>query len=209
MKRIFVSLIIGVAVAFGYSLPAKACIIEIQPSTNTVNLGETVSVDIVVSQRDQPEEAAITAFDLDVAYDDSIISLTDASFGTNLGEPDVDSYTDTIFSYSGLQDLYQDSYFLDDEIVDLNMQPDDSFTLATLTFDATGLGSTELSFVGDWLEVVGLDNTVLDVSYISGFISVVDGSSTAVPELDPNTANAALAFLIGCILVLSGRRRFV
>jgi hypothetical protein len=205
MKRFVLLIIVVVVVAFGQALPVNAAIIEISPRTGTVDLGDSVSVDIVVSDRTGTNEEAISGFDFDVAYDDTMITLTDASFGTQLGDPLFDSFTDTSYSESGLQDFYQFSYLSDADLIAL--QSEDSFILASMTFDAIGVGSTDLMFVGDWLELLGLNYTILDPTYVSSSITIVDGSVNAIPELDPNAAGASLLLLIGGVMVLAERRR--
>lgn len=135
----------------------------------TVTNGESVFVDIVVS--DLGAEA-VTAFDLAVAYDVSVLDGVGVTYGTQLGDPGVDTVNggflgdDPFNSWidgPGFVDLWDISYLYDWELQDL--QGDGPVTLATIEFLATtddAEVTTQLSFFWDeWNDVKGLNNRVI------------------------------------------------
>ncbi len=77
----------GVAVLIGLLqiASAEAIDLSVSPSAQTVDLGDPASVDIVVSNLGGE---IVSAFDLDITYDASIIEATNVSFGPLLGDLD-------------------------------------------------------------------------------------------------------------------------
>ena len=172
--------------------PAWAMTISLEPTTQTVAVGDSFDVNLVVS--DVGGEG-VGAFWIDVTYDTSILSITDSdvTFGTSLGTGlDVDAIADTT-SFPGIVDLFEVS-FLDSTTL-LGLQSA-SFTLATLTFTADGLGTSDLS------------SDVINVGDAFGYtvygVQTADAKVTATPV--PGAIYLLGTGLIG--LVGFGRRRF-
>ncbi len=199
MRRILFSIIIGLALVSIQALPVKAAIISVQPAEETVDIGETVVIDLVVSELAAGE--IISSYDLDLTYDNSIVTYNnDATFGTGLG------------SSLQLADEYMTGAILlmevsDESDADLQALQSDSFTLATLSFTAADYGSTDLDLFS-MTGIVGLGGAdiTLDTSLVSGLINV---QPKVIPELDGNAAGSALVLLLGSVFVFSGRRRRV
>jgi hypothetical protein len=160
--------------ALGFSLlwinSALAISLGFVPSTQTVGL-ESFYVDVVISGLDSAGEV-VSSFDLDVTYDDTILSATGVTFGNFLGGPS-DSFQDFILK-PGLIDFAETS-LLSDSGLD-SLQPD-SFTLATLNFVAISLGTSALQFSGGADDIKGRDAQALTVEPSDGSVSV-----SAVPE---------------------------
>lgn len=72
----FVLLTLGV-----HSIQAQAAIIGFNPSSQTVELGDNVSVDLTISGLGAD---VLTGFDLDVSFDDSVPGFAGFDFGTEL-----------------------------------------------------------------------------------------------------------------------------
>lgn len=189
----------GVAVVVGLLTVASAHAIglKITPTSQTVGLGDSASVDIEVY--DLGAEI-VAAFDLDLLYDPAILDATDVEFGSelSLGMPFIFSLPSEDLSIPGVVDFAEVS-LLPDAFLSA-IQPD-SFTLATISFDAIGLGTSALTLVVNddplFNDVKGLENGVLD------FDLVADGSITVVEELTPTPEPGTISLLgVGLIGML-------
>ncbi len=163
---------------------ASAATIGFSPASQTVAVGDSLAVDLVISDLDGE---IVSAYDLDVTYDASILSATNVTFGPFLGDEFFfEVFNDFDLSGPGVVDLAQLSLLSDFELA--LMQPD-SFVLATLEFDAVGLGTSSLDFVFDAPNgIQGRDALPLDIAAQSG-------SASVVPE-----PGAALLFVVGGVV---------
>jgi hypothetical protein len=180
MKRIFV---LGIAAfaALVIAAPARAVTISFVPTSTTVDVGDSVDIDVVISGLALDEEI-VSAFDLDVDYDLSIVNATGVTFGPYLGLPPDEVFQDFFLS-PGFIDFFAVSSLKDNELAIL--QPDDSFVLATLSFDALAPGTTALIFDPvkfPGVLVVGRADTPLDVTALPGEIIVRGPISTPEPS---------------------------
>ncbi len=174
---------------------AEALTIGFSPATATVEIGSVVLVDVVVS--DLGGEI-VSAYDLDVTYDASILSVTDVTFGLSLGdEAWWEVFNDSNTSVPGLIDFAQLSLLSDADLAAL--QPA-SFTLATLEFQAVAAGTSSLDFTFDTFnDIKGLNAEMLEVDAGSGSVTV----SNPIPE-----PHAALVFGLGAMVIgMSSTRR--
>jgi hypothetical protein len=178
----------GVVLALGVLSGSSALAVTIgfSPDSQTVGPGDSLTVDIVVS--DLGGEI-VSAYDLDITYDASVIAATSVAFGPLLGDEALfEVFNDYDLSVPGLVDLAQLSLLSDAEL--LALQGGDSFALATLGFDAVGLGTSSLDYVFDaFNDIKGLNAQPLEVVAQSGAVSVI-------PE-----PGAALLFVVGVIAV--------
>ncbi len=182
MKKLALVNIIGIALLL---MPATAGAISIgfSPGSQTVDVGDPVFVDVVIS--DLAGEI-VSAYDLDVTFDASILTATDVVFGSFLGDEFFfEVFNDFDLSGSGVVDFAQLSLLSD---LDLALMQPDSFVLATIEFAAIGGGTSALDFVAP-LDIKGLGASIIDVDPASG-------SVTAVPE-----PSAALVFALGAFIV--------
>ena len=175
-------------------LSAGAISIDFSPVSQTVGPADTVLVDIVIS--DLAGEI-VSAYDLDVTFDPTILSATDVSFGSFLGDEaffEVFSHFD--LSAAGVVDFAQLSLLSD---LDLALQQPDAFVLATLEFEAIGLGTSALDFVFDvFNDLKGTGAQVLNVTAGSGSVT----GTVVVPE-----PHAALLFALGTWVIGTAIRR--
>ena len=180
---------------------SQAISINFNPLTQNIPLGSSFDVDIVVSGLEavSPNEI-VSAYDLQVSYDESLLSTTGFSFGFFLnGGDSFLSFQDVDLSNSGIVNLSELSLLFDFELDPL--QPD-SILLATLRFYALGPGTSSLTFIPDptfGVDVKGLNDQILPLSFNSASVTVV---SQAVPE--PSTL---LLFGVGLVFLAIGRRR--
>ncbi|MBW2275344.1 MAG: hypothetical protein JRG96_18920 [Deltaproteobacteria bacterium] len=158
--------------AFG----AHAASIGFVPSSQTVAPGDLASVDVVVS--DLAGEI-VSAYDLDITYDDSVISAQSVVLTSALGnESSFEAFYDSDLSTSGVVDIAGLSLLSDAEL--LSRQGGDSVVLATITFRAGDAGTSSLDFVFDaFNDIKGSNGRVLDVTPESGSIGVVPEPTSA------------------------------
>lgn len=178
-----------------FAQPAAAVDIGFDPSAQDVELGGTAEVDIVFS--DLGDEI-ISAYDLDITYDTSVLDAIGVVFTTALGEESFfEVFNDFDVSTPGLVDLAQLSLLPDAVLAAVQGSAD--VVVATVLFDAVGVGTTGLAFSFDaFNDVKGRDGAVLPIVAGDGSVSVTRQSSP-VPE-----PSAALLFALGALLV---RRR--
>ena len=192
MRRITFQNLIVAALSLFVVGTASAATIGFSPASQTVAVGDFLSVDLVIS--DLGGEI-VSAYDLDVVYDASILSAVSVSFGPLLGDELLfEVFNDYDLSVPGLVDLAQLSLLSDAQL--LALQGGDSFVLATLGFDAVGLGTSSLDFVFDaFNDIKGMNAQPLEIVAQSG-------AASAVPE-----PSAAVVFALGAAVVAAGIRR--
>lgn len=181
-KNILQSLLVGFFILMGAS-PARAVMIDFVSNNITVEFGSSFNVDVVVSGLHENDPAQIvSAYDLYISYDPSIIDAAAVLFGSNLngGDP---AKSDQGYSNSatGELNIWELSH-LGDLSLDA-MQPD-TFTLATISFDTVAEGTSSLEFIDHpffgFQDIKGLDAVPLQVEIGAG--SVLVGPAAVVPE---------------------------
>jgi hypothetical protein len=78
-----------------------------------------------------------------------------------------------------------------------------SGTLATLTFDAIGVGTSPVTIQNVRL----LDSTSKSIRDVTTGGSVTVSTTTKAPEIDPESAMSGISLLLGGLAVLRGRRQ--
>lgn len=178
--------VIAIAVCCGAlsSAPARAVIISMDPLLSVVNEGDSFGVDIWVSGLERRQDEIVSAYDLDILFQGSILSATGFTFSAELGGPD-----DVLSGFSssfGYADIFSVS-FLDDDF--LAAQEGGRVLLGQLQFAALHAGVTLLQFGDDPLSgrnIVGRNALTLDPIFSIPSITVVR------PVTEPGTL-----FLLG------------
>lgn len=155
-KSFLLGLIAGIALLC-VSLPAMALTLKVQPVSQNVFAGDTAVVDLVISELGDVASPSLGTFEIDVSFDASFLALDAA-------DADGDSIIDSVtLDPTGQLDLWglggnpagaeltsPGNLNLFDVSLDLPFDLEDSqapaFTLATLTFDAIGPGTSRLTF---------------------------------------------------------------
>jgi len=170
-------------------------ILSFTPNTQTVLLSGQASVNIVATNL---QNEYIGAFDFDVSWDNSILSLASASFGNALGGGSLSLQSESTNNSLGTSNLAESSLL--SSLTSLQTGTT-NIILATLVFDALNVGQSVLSLTGNIAGggFLGNENgNLLAASANTGLINVV---STSIPE--PETL-----FLVGVgFLALFGLRR--
>jgi hypothetical protein len=183
--------------------PAQAVAIQFTPDTSAGFVGDVFNIDVFVSGLSAGESREIvSAFDLDVFYDPTILNATSVTFGAALGLADIDTFTSSFLS-SGRIDFANVSLLRNDQLGDLQ---GDSVLLASLTFSAIGIGSSALTF--DTLTPPGIDLVGRDpferlpIDTAGSALLTVNERPASVPE--PGTL---LLLGMGLLGLLAARKR--
>ena len=189
MRKIFSSIAVGLISLTLLAVSVNAATIGFSPSASAGNIGDPLSIDIVIS--DLGGEI-VSAYDLDVTYDDAILSATGVSFTAALGDEGFfEAFYDSDLSTSGIVDLAGVSLLSDADL--LALQGGDAVTLASLEFTVIANGASVLDFNFDaFNDVKGSNAQILPLD--------VNPGSVAAPIPEPS---AALLFFVG-ILVTRG-----
>ncbi|MFQ5777824.1 MAG: cohesin domain-containing protein [Terriglobia bacterium] len=148
MRRLFSASLFLVLLMALSPLPAQAdSFIVLSPGTITIPEGVSFSMELSISGLGLFMAPSLGAWDLDVLFDSSILGFTGATFGDPILGDQLDlfglgSITGVDNSLPGVLNLFQLSL---DFPIDLDTLQADSFVLATLDFDAIGVGSSALT----------------------------------------------------------------
>jgi len=180
------------------ALAANASTITFQPTSQTINLGESTTVDVSLgglSARD-----ALGAFDLFVSNNASIITPTGVFFYNNLGDSSL-QLTDAILS-GGLANAAETSF--ESTATLLALQSSQPFSLFRLTYTGVGVGTSALTLAAGSILSDGAGNILSDPNVTPGSITVLDGGLSPVPE--PSTL-ALLGSGVSLLMATVRRRR--
>lgn len=140
-----------------------ASTLQFTPTAQQVSPGSSVDVAITVSGLGNGGPPSLSVFDIDVLFDASILDFSTVAFGDPILGDQLDIYG--LGSLTSVTDLGGSPVNLFELSLDLPWELDDtqsdSFTLATLTFEAMAIGTSSLDIAvnafgdswGDPLEV--------------------------------------------------------
>lgn len=183
--------ILCLLVLLGLGMQAQATLISFMPSSQQMGLGGTTTVDLVISELG---DDIVSAFDLSIFFDDTILGYESFEFGTGLDIFGFGTINDAIDWGFGEVEVFELSFDFDE---DLDLFQPNSFVLGTFTFTGLQFGTSALDIfvwaVGGAFDPATGFVTELDVTTVSGSIEV--------PE--PGT----LLLFMGGLLCLGMRRR--
>lgn len=156
----------------------QAASLALIPAVQSVEVGNAVEIEVVISGLGDVSAPSLSTFDLDVNFDPSILAFSSATFGDPILGDQLDllgfgSLTD-VTAGAGTVNLFELSFDLPSDLDSL--QPD-SFTLATLNFNAIGVGSSPLAI-----------STVNALGDANGLPLLIEAVSGANVEVTPSTA---------------------
>jgi len=152
-------------------------VLSFAPSSQTVNVGDTLSVSAVLSGLQSGGlDEALTAFDVQIGFDSSILGINGVTFNpaAELGGA-ADTFFDSSLNTSSVS--FNLTSFLSDAL--LQSLESDSITLGELSFTALAEGFSALSYT--WQDLTGLNSAALDHSTVNGSVTVA-GRTAPVPE---------------------------
>lgn len=170
-------------ISFASISSVQAVSIGLNPSSESINLGNMTTVDIVISGlQESPLDEIVSAFDLDISFNQSILSAKDLVFGSFFGDlEDFEVlFSSDIDSTPGVIDLAVLSFLSDSELAAL--QPD-SFVLATLAFTAIDSGNSALDFILD--SEFGIDIKGKNAAILNNIVSNTANINVTVVPLPP------------------------
>ena len=142
------------------------------PLAQEVGIGDFVDVEVAISGLGNFAPDSLSLFDLAVGFDSSIIAFLGVLFGDPVLGDQLDLIRGSltqVFVGAGVVNIAKESFNLPEALDTLQA---DSFTLATLTFEAVGLGTSPVSLSFLVLE---------DSSEDRLFPALEDGSVSVVP----------------------------
>lgn len=190
----------GCALGLGMALPASADLtLSLTPANQTAGLGQWITYDLVVSGLKSSSDyngPALGAFSITLDYNSSIAAAGNVSFGTKLSNTGPDYQ---LFDTSTAGQIYLSEFSYDDAQTLQNSQSS-SFTLATITLQGVGVGSTTLTFDRSGTSLSDESANTLDL------VTATGGNLTVVPE--PSFAGfGGLMAALG-VAVMAWRGRF-
>lgn len=200
MKNIlFLVIISSMLFSFSASI-SEAITISLDPETQLVTIGNDVSVDTVISGLGDNGDPSLSAFDINIGYDSSMLGFNSVDFGTslmiNMGSSD-GAYISTPPTLNVSASTGDISSF------DFNSQPA-SFTLFQLNFDALATGTSTLTLSADELLGRWGESLVPDTGFYDASITIQDLESAATVQIPEP---AALLLLGGGLAGLGFFRR--
>lgn len=168
-----------------FTVQAWAISLDFSPSSSTIGIGESFTVDLVISGLTNDN---VSGFDFLLGYDSSIVSFDSYVFGNELGDLILFDASD----YSVGDNLVEVSW-----LSDFDTQPD-AFTLVSLVFTGLNLGTSNLGVSGLILSDDGWPAQSIMATVGGGSIAV------AAPVPEPTTM---LLFGTGMAGLLGSRIR--
>ena len=180
MRKTIVVMVVICSLAL-VAVPARAVSLSLSPASQTVSVGGTAWVDLVVGGLGDSTSPSLAGFDVDVTYDSLILTIDPYAvlFGAFLGdisffEADASA---TGGEASGVVNVYELSFLAADELDAL--QPA-SFTLAKLPFLANGPGTSGLGY-GEMVSLSDVFGYVFELDTTGGSVAA-GGGGVPVPE---------------------------
>jgi hypothetical protein len=137
------TILIVVALSQGSRTSVLAVTLEFLPASQMIGLGQSATVDVIISGLAAVGPPSVGVFDLDVTFNPAILSSTGVRFGDLLGKPVLGEALTTSSSARGVIDLAAVSLLSPEE---LNALQPARFSLASLDFSSLREGTSPLSF---------------------------------------------------------------
>ena len=186
----------GIALASFVSLLAggpHAPLLSLEPTPSSITVGEVSTVDLRISDLGNFEPISVSAFFVEVTYDDTKLGFEGASYGSFLGDGFPDSDQVSPSASDGVVTLDEVSFLFNAELDAL--QPA-SFVLASITFRGAAAGVSELGFGLVELADTSFATELIDPELAPSSITVTSAVipiPAALPLL--GTAVAGLGFI--------------
>jgi len=155
------------------SQPAHAALITLSPSSQTVELGDTASVNVSIS--DLAADDYLGVFDFELVFNNSLLVFNSLTFGSELG------FSTQFFDVNaGFLEVFESSLETPEFLED-NQARD--FLLFTISFNTLGYGTSDIDISTIFSLGDQFGNEITDINWASASISVLNPN--AVPEPVP------------------------
>lgn len=170
MKHRYFGLLLFAFVAL--TSEAQAITVGIDPATQTIGPGSSTKVALTIAGLGSGTSPSLSTYDLNIAYDPSVITLTGVTFGDPVLSDQLDlfslgSITSSSDSPPGTLNVFELSL---DSPSGIDARQANAFTLATLSFNALAGGTSPLTLTINALGDANGDPLVTDIA--SGSITV-------------------------------------
>jgi hypothetical protein len=155
---------------------AHAISLSISPSSQSVGAGTSVSVDVLVTGLGNGVPPSLGGFDLDIAFDPSILVLTGASLNAPLGASAQFHFSVGATASGAVANLFALSSLSG---LELDAMQGAEFTIATLVFSTLAPGTSALTLGNVALKDGAGAPLVVDASF-NGQIQVVPEPATSL-----------------------------
>ena len=143
MKNLISRLLSGIATLGLASHAFGQISLSLQPTPQTINVGDPATMDLVVSGLGNLSAPSLGAFDFDLSYDPTILSAVSLTFGSYLDLGNFGSSRFSDLTTAGVIHLDEISF---ESPGDLNNAQPGTFTLATLSFTGLAPGTSIIDF---------------------------------------------------------------
>ena len=182
-----IKIISGLLLSVMFASSVNATLFSIELDQTDFNVGQTLTANLVVSDIEKDSigfTSLIADFELDLMFDNSLLSFDSLSFGEKLGDG-LDSLQLDNVTASGILNIFELSYLLYDELLVLQ-DGISKFTLASINFDIINVGSGLFSLnniaTGNDIGTALTDIQSNSTSFIttSGTIAIPEPTSVAL-----------------------------
>lgn len=170
-----------------FAADAEAIVIGLTPTSLSAAVGDGFDVDLTVDGLGNGTAPSLGAFDVNVSFDTAVLAFVGASFGPSLGDAFLgEAVTEVDASVPGVVNLFEVSFLEEDAATCvfclppfLNDIQTDSFVLATLSFTALAVGTSDLVPTGAILsDAAGI--SLADPTIASATFSISEPSALAL-----------------------------
>lgn len=197
--------LIGLVSYIAVSEPARAISINLVPSIQTIEVGDSLTLDMAITGLGSNSAPSVSTFDFNLGFDASVLDFTSLDFGDPVLGNLVDisgvaqEFTDLgIFDAVGFSEPSQGTVNLFEVSLelpqDLDLSQPDSFILATLDFVALDAGTSDFDLMVNALGDSFGDPLTLD-AIESLPVLVADASSNPPSESIPEPTTSIFGFL--------------
>ncbi len=190
-----IKIISGLLLSVMFASSVNATLFSIELDQTDFNVGQTLTANLVVSDIEKDSigfTSLIADFELDLMFDNSLLSFDSLSFGEKLGDG-LDSLQLDNVTASGILNIFELSYLLYDELLVLQ-DGISKFTLASINFDIINVGSGLFS-LNNIAAGNDIGTALTDIQSNSTSFITTSGA-TAIPE-----PTSVALILVGLMLV--------
>ena len=190
-----IKIISGLLLSVMFASSVNATLFSIELDQTDFNVGQTLTANLVVSDIEKDSigfTSLIADFELDLMFDNSLLSFDSLSFGEKLGDG-LDSLQLDNVTASGILNIFELSYLLYDELLVLQ-DGISKFTLASINFDIINVGSGLFS-LNNIATGNDIGTALTDIQSNSTSFITTSGT-TAIPE-----PTSVALILVGLMLV--------